>query len=255
MDMLNLKRIRRLQNKGVSKQVYKFRVGNYVLLRGLTKTVGGSKSNVSPKFRDVFKVTQLMNNGFGLKILNLRTGSLQSCSHEKIRLLTLGDLVAANISTRSFWNMPDLLSRRGYFRTGKSKVRLNLLEDDSNCTDGVLESDCEQPLVEGAQTTETGGNTEAGSVSMDITQPLELQEQEPVLTDQEQNEVDQENDLMALYSAEDQDISEITSNSQGSLEQGEVNTDQDQSEVLPEVLNQINPDNRNFRRCTLGNKI
>ena len=87
-----------------------------------------------------------MNNGFGIKILNLRTGSLQSCSHEKIRLLTLGDLVAANISTRSFWNMPDLLPRRGYFRTGKSKVRLNLLEDNSDCTDGLLESNCEQVL-------------------------------------------------------------------------------------------------------------
>ena len=42
------------------------------------------------------------------------------------------------------------------------------------------------------------------------------------------------------------DISEVTSNSQGILEQGEVNTDQDQSEVLPEVLNQINPENRNL---------
>ena len=72
---------------------------------------------------------------------------------------------------------------------------MNLLEDDSNCTDGVLESDCEQPLVEGAQTTETGGNTEAGSVSMNITKPLDLQE-ELVLTDQEQNEVDQENDII-----------------------------------------------------------
>ena len=113
-------------------------MGNYVLFRGLTKTVGGSKSNVSPKFRDIFKVTELMNNGFGLKILNLRTGSVQSCSHEKIRLLTLGDLVAANISTRSFYNMPYLLSRRGYFKTGKSRVRLNLLEDTNDCTDGDL---------------------------------------------------------------------------------------------------------------------
>ena len=70
LDMLNLKRIEKLQNKGVSKKIFKFKVGNYVLLRGNTKTEGGSKSNVSPKYRDVYKVTELMNNGFGLRILN-----------------------------------------------------------------------------------------------------------------------------------------------------------------------------------------
>ena len=38
----------------------------------------------------------------------------------------------------------------------------------------------------------------------------------------------------------------MTSNSQGSLEQGEANTDQNQSEVLPEVLDQISPEKRNL---------
>ena len=137
--------------------------------------------------------------------------------------------------------MPDLLSRRGYFKTGKSKVRLNLLEDISDCTDGDLTTDCEQPIIGSAQATENGGNTECGSVSMDITKPLELQDQEQVLTFQEQNEVDEENELMALYSAEDQDLSEEMNNSQGSLGQGDVNTDQGQSEILPEVLARINP--------------
>ena len=220
----------------MSKKVFNFRVGNYVLLRGKTKTEGGSKSNVSPKFCDVYKVTQLMNNGFGLRILNLRTGSLQSCSHEKIRLLNLGDLVAANISSRSFWNMPDLLSRRGYFRTGKSKVRLNLLEDTGSCTDEGLETDWEQPIVEGVQPTETGGNTEAASVSMNNLQPLVSQEQEPVLTVQEQDEINQENDLMELYGAADQDISGVTDNSQENLEQEPENTGQNQSEIIPQVL-------------------
>ena len=41
LDMLNLKRIQKLQNKGVSKTIYKYRLGNYVLLKGLTKIISG----------------------------------------------------------------------------------------------------------------------------------------------------------------------------------------------------------------------
>ena len=98
---------------------------------------------------------------FCMNDCSLRTGSVQSCSHEKIRLLTLGDLVAANINTRSFYNMPDLLLRRGYFKTGKSRVRLNLLEDNNDCTDGDLTIVCEQPSIGSAQAAENRGNTES----------------------------------------------------------------------------------------------
>ena len=54
--------------------------------------------------------------------------------------------------------MPDLIQRRGYFKTGNSKVRLSLLEDTS--TGEGLETDWEQTMVEGVQSTGTGGNTE-----------------------------------------------------------------------------------------------
>ena len=65
LDRVNLKRIKNLMNKGVSKKVHQYKVGNFVLLTGLTKTVSGSKSNVSPKSQDIYKVTETMNNGFG----------------------------------------------------------------------------------------------------------------------------------------------------------------------------------------------
>ena len=129
LDQLNLKRIDNLRNKGISKQVFPFKVGNYVLLKGDLATEKGSRSNITPKYRDVYKITELHSEGFGMRILNLRTGSLQSCSHEKVHLLSLGDLISTDIETRSFWNISELMDKWAYFRRGKSQNRLNLLED------------------------------------------------------------------------------------------------------------------------------
>ena len=123
-----------------------------MLLKGNTPTEEGSKSNISPKFRDVFKITEIISGGFGIRILNLRTGSLQSCSHDKIHLLSLHDLISTNINSKAFWNISDLLQKRGYFRRGKSKVCLNLLED-FDLTDGRMVDDCQENLDEGIRPT------------------------------------------------------------------------------------------------------
>ena len=77
-------------------------MGNYVLLKGALQTEKGSRSNITPKFRDVYKITELLSAGFGVRILNLRTGSLQSCSHDKIHLLSLDDLISTNITSKAF---------------------------------------------------------------------------------------------------------------------------------------------------------
>ena len=69
-------------------------------------------------------------------------------------------------------------------------------------------------------------------------QPLLFQQTEnqlePVLTVQEQNEISQENDLIELYSVQDQDTSGVINNSPGNSEQEPENTDQNQSELLPD---------------------
>ena len=103
LDYVNLKRIKNLTNKKVSKHIIKYEVGNYVLLAGITKTTQGSKSNVSPRSQDIFKVTAILKDGFGLKLKNLRTNSIQTVTHEKIRLLNLTDLVAQNITESNFF--------------------------------------------------------------------------------------------------------------------------------------------------------
>ena len=82
---------------------------------------------MSPGSQDLYKITDILKNGFALKLQNLRTGSVQSVTHEKVRLLNLQDLVAANITEKNFYNTPQLLSKRGYFQRGKSKLRLSLL--------------------------------------------------------------------------------------------------------------------------------
>ena len=248
LDKVNLKRIQKLQNKNVSKTVHKYRVGNYVLLKGLTKTISGSKSNVSLKFKDIYKVTEILNTGFGLKLQNLRTGSVQSCSHEKIKLLSLEDLVAANITSKNFYNMPDLLSRRGYFKSGKSRLRLSLLEDESDCLEEELNNDCDEPVLGMAQATGIGANTESGLINTNITQPTNIQGQEPVLpVNDEQTAIDQEDALLELYSAADESLSEEMANSQGNT-QGAANMDQSHSEVLEEVENKsdIDPETVNL---------
>ena len=68
LDYVNLKRIKNLTNKKVNKNIIQYEVGNYVLLSGLTKTTQGSKSNVTPKSQDIFKITDILKNGFGLKL-------------------------------------------------------------------------------------------------------------------------------------------------------------------------------------------
>ena len=147
----------KLNNKGISKQIFNFKVGNYVLLKGDLPTEKGSRSNITPKFRDVYKVTQLLSAGFGVRILNLRTGSLQSCSHEKIHLLSLDDLISTNINSKAFWNISELLEKRGYFRRGKSKVRLNLLDDfDQELIIGETRDDCQEKNDEVIQSQEMG---------------------------------------------------------------------------------------------------
>ena len=113
-------------NKGISKKVHQYKIGNFVLLTRLTKTTSGSNSNVSPKSQDLYKITKILKDGFGLKLQNLRTGSVQSVTHEKVKLLSLQDLVAANITEKNFYNTPQLLSIRGYFKRGKSKLRLGI---------------------------------------------------------------------------------------------------------------------------------
>ena len=80
-------------------------------------------------------------------------------------------------------------------------------------------------------------------------QPLTFQPQEEsqlgqVLTAQEQEEMDQENnidDLINLYAGEDQDTSGAFPNSQGTTDTDQIDTD-----VFPEVLQEINPENRNL---------
>ena len=145
LDRLNLKRIENLKNKGISKEVFPFRVGNYVLLKADLAIEGGSKSNISPKFRDVYKIVEIHSEGFGIRIKNLRTGSSQSCSHEKAHLLSLGDLISSDIVTKSFWNIDKLVDSRAYFKQGKSKNRLTLLEDSKELlTVGDQEINCQQ---------------------------------------------------------------------------------------------------------------
>ena len=83
----------------------------------------------------------------------------------------------------------------------------------------------------------------------EYSQPLTFQrpdgnQLEPVLTSQEENELDQENNidsLLNLYTGEDQDTSGVIHNSQGSTDTDQIDTD-----MLPEVLQQINPENRDL---------
>ena len=91
LDSLNMERIKNLKNKKISKEIFPFRQGNFVLLKLDIATENGSKANITPKFRDVYKIQELYKNGFGLKLINLRTGAIKTCSHEKCRLLTLKD--------------------------------------------------------------------------------------------------------------------------------------------------------------------
>ena len=188
-----------------------------------------------------------MNNRFGVRILNLQTGSIQSCSHEKIRLLNLEDLIATNINSKAFWSISDLLQKRGYFRRGKSRVCLNLLGDSDDCTGGSMEDDCQIPSDGDVQPAENGANSEVALVGNNLnSQPLTFQPQEEsqlgqVLTAQEQEEMDQENnigDLINLYAGEDQDTSGAFPNSQGTTDTNQIDTD-----VFPEVLQEINPEN------------
>ena len=55
---------------------------------------------MSPRSQDLYKITEILKDGFGLKLKNLRTGSEQSVTHEKVRLLSLQDLVATNITEK-----------------------------------------------------------------------------------------------------------------------------------------------------------
>ena len=91
-------------------------------------------------------------------------------------------------------------------------------------------------------------NSPGITVSMNPTQPLVFQSQEPVLSFDEQTEIDQENALMELYSAEDENLSEEMNNSQGSMTQGDVNMDQGHSEVLEEVQEKtdLDPETRDL---------
>ena len=177
LNRLNLKRIENLANKGISKQVFQFKVGNFVLLNGDLATEKGSRSTITPKFRDVYKITQLHSAGFGVRILNLRTGSLQSCSHDKIHLLSLDDLISININTKAFWNISELLQKRGYFRRGKSKVRLNLLEDfDQVLSSGDDGIDCPENNDEVSRPPEIGAKQGAANDdNLIISQPHENQ--------------------------------------------------------------------------------
>ena len=43
--------------------------------------------------------------------------------------MTLKDLISQDITERCFWNIDSLLDNRGFFRRGKTKNRLSLLED------------------------------------------------------------------------------------------------------------------------------
>ena len=134
-----------------------------MLLKADLATEGGLKSNISPKFRDVYKITELHSEGFGIHIKNLRTGSLQSCSHEKAHLLSLGDLVSSDIVTKSFWNINELVDSRAYFKRGKSKNRLTLLEDSTELlTVGDEEIDCQ------SNNQSTGRSADFGAIQSEI---------------------------------------------------------------------------------------
>ena len=73
IDSLNMTRIKNLKNKGINKQIFPFKQGNFVLLKLDLPTEQGSKSNVTPKFRDVWKITEILKGGFGMTLINLRS--------------------------------------------------------------------------------------------------------------------------------------------------------------------------------------
>ena len=127
------------------------------------------KTSILSNLHYVGKITKILKDGFGLKLQNLCTGSVQSCTHEKVKLLSLQDLVAANITEENFYNIPQLLSKRGYFKRGKSKLRLNLLPDQNDYLERGLEDDWEEPRLQLAQP-ENPAISEAGLIN-EITKP------------------------------------------------------------------------------------
>ena len=150
---------------------------------------------MSPKSQNLYKITEILKDGFGLKLQNLRTASVQSVTHEKVKLLSLQELVAANITEKNFYNTPQLLSKRGYFQRGKSKLRLNLLPDQNDYLEKGLEDDWEEPRLRLAQP-ENPANSE-------ISKPPNQAAISP-----EQAAINEEDDLLRQYSQEDEYLSD-----------------------------------------------
>ena len=55
LDSLNMQRINNLKNKKISKEVFPFRQGNFVLLKLDIATEDGSKANIAPNFGTYIK--------------------------------------------------------------------------------------------------------------------------------------------------------------------------------------------------------
>ena len=214
LDYVNLKRIKNVINQKVSKNIIQYKIGNYVLLAGLTKTSQGSKSNVTPKSQDIFKIIDILKNGFGLNLKNLRTNSIQTVTHEKVRLLNLQDLVAQNITETNFFNTPQLLEKRGYFQRGKSKVRLSLL-NQADCNEEESITNWHEPILKLPQTEKPAKFT--------VTKP------QPPAAILEDAAVDIEDDISTQFSQKSENLTE-----QQNEQLGE-NQDQPNFEILPEV--------------------
>ena len=142
--------------------------------------------------------------------------------------------------------MPELLSKRGYFKVGKSKLRLNLLPDESNCLGEGIDDDCTEPILELAQP-HNAAISEAG-LTNNITQPTENQSREPVLPfrSQEpvlpfQSAINQEDGLFDQYSTTDESLSDGLTNYLGNT-QDAANEDQGQIELLDEVAKKFDTD-------------
>ena len=119
--------------------------------------------------------------------------------------------MAANITEKNFYNTPQLLSKRGYFKRGKSKLRFNLLPDQNDYLERGLEDDWEEPRLQLAQP-ENPAISEAG-LSNEVTKPTNQAAISP-----EQAANNEEDDLLRQYSQEDEYLSDGLDTQDGEYE-------------------------------------
>ena len=120
------------------------------------------------------------------------------------------------MTEKNIYNTPQLLENREYFQRGKSKLRLSLLQDQTDCVEERSVTDWHQPELRLAQT-----ENPANSV---ITKP-----QPQAAIPQEEAAIDIEDDLSTQYSQESEYLNEEQDNQDGG------NQDQPEFEILPDV--------------------